>query len=235
MARHAIGARVEQRRRCRFRGSAPLPRRPDGGAGRSAAAATMGCRRKPLTGMSIGVSGADDLDALGRKPDLLVRFAECRLLERFARFRRRRRASTPGRRGARASDRSVRTTWAWRSIGKTSSRPAACRSLAGSQLAATPAAGSASADPAPRRRAADSSAPRGPGRAQSRSSHRHLRAAGLRSGIRRGSHRPDDFGRDQRVAGVARMEAVGRQGRRRIERRQAHQVDRPERRARSSH
>ena len=45
---------------------------------------TIGCRRNPLTGMSIGVSAPSTRLASTRQRDLFVRFAQRGLLERFA-------------------------------------------------------------------------------------------------------------------------------------------------------
>ena len=71
----------------RPRGSAP-PRRPTASdCGRaSRRIATIGCRRKPLTGMSSGVSAPSTRTSSSGSADLLVRLAQRRLLEGLARI-----------------------------------------------------------------------------------------------------------------------------------------------------
>ena len=110
---------------------------------------TIGCRRKPLTGMSSGVSAPSTRTPSSGRRDLLVRLAQRRLLERFAGLddaaRQRDLAAVPQRRRARsarcARDRrreaaksaEIRSAACALVVpsGKTSSSPAACRIRAG--------------------------------------------------------------------------------------------------------
>ena len=59
------GTRGRRARRCPLRGCARLRRRRASGTGARRAAPTMGCRRKPLTGISIGVSAPSTRTASG--------------------------------------------------------------------------------------------------------------------------------------------------------------------------
>ena len=68
--------------------------------GRARDRATIGCSRKPLTGMSSGVSAPSTRTPSSASADLLVRLAQRRLLERLARIDDAARAATPGRRAA---------------------------------------------------------------------------------------------------------------------------------------
>ena len=96
------GERGRTGRRRRPRECARPRRRPARATAAPSAAPTIGCSRKPLTGMSSGVSAPRTRTLAGVERDFLVRFAQRRLLDRFRPARRRRRAARPGRRGGRA-------------------------------------------------------------------------------------------------------------------------------------
>ena len=63
---------------------------------------TIGCSRKPLTGMSSGVSAPSTRTLVERQRHFLVRLAQAPPARTFRPVRRRRPAATPGRRAARA-------------------------------------------------------------------------------------------------------------------------------------